>query len=298
MFAEEPRGSDSCEPRPPIGGSGVRGGGGAEPLRAGTVLDRIVDARRAAVARARAEVPLRELQRRVAAAPRRSGRFVQALQAVPPGRLGVIAEVKRASPAKGELGSGLDAARLAEAYARGGAVALSVLTEPEFFHALPDDLARARQAAGLPVLRKDFVVDPWQLYETVLLGADAVLLLVVVLGERTPELAALALELGLEPFVEVHTAAEMAIALASPARIIGINNRDLRTFEVDPTTALRLGPLARRAGRLPAALSGISGPGDLRGLRAAGVRAVLVGESLVRAPDPEAAVRALAEAQV
>jgi indole-3-glycerol phosphate synthase len=205
-----------------------------------------------------------------------------------------MAEVKRASPSAGPLQPGLDPEGLAAAYARGGAAALSVLTEPDFFSARPDDLARARRASGLPTLRKDFVVDPWQVAETALLGADAVLLLVVVLGRDTGAHVDLALDLGITPFVEVHTAEEMEIALGTRAAAIGINNRDLRTFALDPGTAARLAP--RAAGRTVAALSGIRTPEDLRGLAAAGVSAVLVGESLVRATDPERAVRALVEA--
>jgi indole-3-glycerol phosphate synthase len=259
----------------------------------GGFIERIVAARRAAVARAAALRPLAELERALAGRPPVRD-FAGALRRAAPGRLAVIAEVKRASPSAGSLREGADPGALAAAYARGGAAALSVLTEPEFFAAEPGDLERARQA-GLPVLRKDFVVDPWQLYETALMGADAVLLLVVVLGTETGRYVELARALGLEPFVEVHTEAEMEVALTTDAEIIGINNRDLRTFAVDAGTAARLAPAAR--GRTVAALSGVRTPLDLRGLGAAGVRAVLVGESLVRSGDPEAAVRALAEAE-
>jgi|GEM_PF-792170 len=263
---------------------------------AATFLPRIVEARRAAVARARSAVPLPEMARRASSAARDARPFAAALAGAPPGRLAVMAEVKRVSPARGDLQAELDPATLAERYARGGAAALSVLTEPEFFHARPDDLGRARAASGLPTLRKEFVVDPWQVYETAAMGADAVLLLVVVLGQRTPEFVDLCLHLGVEPFVEVHTEEELDIALATRARVVGINNRDLRTFEVDLWTSRRLAPRAAAGGRTVAALSGISGPADTAGLYGAGVRAILVGESLVRAADPEAAVRALATA--
>lgn len=257
-------------------------------------LPEIVQHRRAAVARLCAETPLAEIARRAAAVVRRPRPFGPALRAAGPGHLAVIAELKRVSPASGPLAPGLEPAAVAAAYARGGAAALSVLTEPEFFRARPGDLPAAREASGLPTLRKDFVVDPWQLHETVLLGADAVLLLVVVLGPRTAEFVDLSLDLGLEPFVEVHTAQELEIALGTRASVLGINNRDLTSFAVDATTAARLAP--RAAGRTVAALSGIRGPADLRGLRAAGIHAVLVGEALVRAGDAEGAVRALAEA--
>ena len=257
---------------------------------ADTFLERIVAARRAAVARAQIETP------RPVPQAARPGAFLSALDAVGPDRVAVIAELKRVSPANGALSTDRDPVALGAAYRAGGAAALSVLTEPEFFGARADDLSRCRAAAALPVLRKDFVVDPWQLEETAAMGAEAVLLMVVVLGAETGRYAERALELGIEPFVEVHTAAEMDLALESPARIIGINNRDMRTFEVVAGAARRLAPRAAAAGRRPIALSGIRGPGDLAGLREEGIVGVLVGESLMRAPDPQAAVRALAEA--
>jgi indole-3-glycerol phosphate synthase len=266
--------------------------GRAAPAR--VFLPEIVASRRAALGRLKAETPLPEMARRAAQAHRSPRPFAAALQSARPGRLAVIAEIKRVSPAKGALKAGLDPVALASTYARGGAAALSVLTEPEHFAAQTGDLERARQACGLPCLRKEFIVDPWQLYETAAMDADAVLLMVVVLGAETPRYVDLALELGIEPFVEVHTEAEMRIALATRARVVGINHRDLRTFEMDMGAARRLAPLA--AGRTVAALSGIAGPDDLAGLAGRGVRAVLVGESLVRAGDPERAVRALVEA--
>ena len=272
----------------------MTGPGAFAPVSPWQFLDRIVPARIAAVARAAAEVPLAEMERRAAHTRRDPRPFAQAIASAPAGHLSVIAEIKRASPARGALNTELDPVSQATAYARGGAAALSVLTEPAFFHARAGDLEQARQASGLPCLRKEFIVDPWQLYETAIMGADAVLLLVVVLGEETPRYVDLCRKLGIQPFVEVHTEEEMRIALASTAGAIGINNRDLRTFEVDTATAPRLARHA--AGRTVAALSGIRGPEDLRGLPQAGIRSVLVGESLVRSGDPEAAVRALVEA--
>ena len=264
----------------------------AEPE--GAWLDRIVASRRQAVARSAA----RPAPTTVARVDRRADRqpFLAAVRSAPLGRVAVIAEIKRVSPARGSLRQELDPASLAAAYARGGAAALSVLTEPDFFGAQPDDLPRARAAAGLPTLCKDFVVDPRQLEEAAALGADAVLLLVVVLGQQTGAFVARCRALGLTPLVEVHDEAEMEIALASGAELIGINNRDLRTFTVDPATAVRLAPRAAAAGRTVAALSGIDGPQDLRGLRSVGIVAVLVGTSLVRSGDPEGAVAALVAA--
>ncbi len=250
-------------------------------------LARIVASRRAAVIRGAGEV-------RAATGRAPDGQaFLEALCPRASGRLSLIAEVKRISPARGVLERSLDPAALAAAYARGGAAALSVLTEPEFFGARPGDLEEASAASGLPVLRKDFVVDPWQVEETAAMGCDALLLMVVVLGERTGSYVELCRARGIQPMVEVHTAREMDIALESAAPLIGINNRDMASFEVDPRTARRLAPRAAAQGRTVAALSGITGPADLRGLAEAGVSAVLVGEFLMRSGDPEAAVRSL-----
>jgi indole-3-glycerol phosphate synthase len=266
-------------------------------MGAETFLERIVAARRAAVAVAAAQVPLAEMRRALRGKGEPVRPFLERLRdAAARDGLAVVAEVKRASPSKGPIRPDLDPVALATAYARGGAAALSVLTEPSFFLARADDLPRAR-AAGLPVLRKDFVVDRWQLYETALLPADAVLLIAAVLGAEIPDYVELALQLGLEPLVEVHDASELALALRSRARCIGINNRNLRSFEVDPSLARRLAPEAARAGRTVVAESGIAGPADVADLAAAGVTAVLVGESLVRAADPAAALRRLLGAE-
>jgi indole-3-glycerol phosphate synthase len=240
------------------------------------ILDEIVAAKR------------RELE---AEKPRRP--FRDALRAAP-GRLAVIAELKRASPSRGVLRADWDAVGLARQYVEGGAAALSVLTERRFFQADPLDLGRVREAVGVPLLRKDFVFDPWQVHESVHLGADAVLLIVAVTGAGTAALVDLALEVGLEPLVEVHTEAELEVALRTRARVVGINNRDLRTFETDLAVTRRLAPLAAGEGRTVVTESGINGVEDLEGLAELGVSAALVGESLLRAADPAAAVRALA----
>jgi indole-3-glycerol phosphate synthase len=240
------------------------------------ILDDIVAAKRAEL---EAEKPRRPFLRALAAAP---------------GRLAVVAELKRASPSRGVLRPDWDAVGLARQYVRGGAAALSVLTERRFFQADPLDLGRVRAAVGVPLLRKDFVFDPWQVHESVHLGADAVLLIVAVTGAGTGPLVDLALEVGLEPLVEVHTEAEMEAALATRARLIGINNRDLRTFETDLGVTRRLAPIARGEGRTVITESGIFTAADLEGLAELGVSAALVGESLLRSADPAAAVRALA----
>ena len=209
------------------------------------------------------------------------------------GRLAVIAEIKRRSPSKGDIALHLVASELAEAYQAGGATCLSVLTEWEFFNGSPRDLAAARAATSLPVLRKDFTVNMADVCDARLMGADAVLLIVSALSPGLlGGLFRLAADLGLDALVEVHDEAELDTALSIGATLIGVNQRDLVTFEVDNDRAKRL------ADRIPdgvvkVAESGVSGTDDARRLADAGYHAILVGESLVRAPDPAAAVAAL-----
>jgi indole-3-glycerol phosphate synthase len=261
----------------------------ADP-RVATYLDRIVAAHRDA---ARADT-------------RRLDALIGEARALPPARgfaaalgaagLSVIAEVKRRSPAKGELDSRLDPAALARAYERGGAACLSVLTDREFFGGSPDDLRTARGATALPVLRKDFTVAASDVCDARLMGADAVLLIVAALGDaELLDFHTLAGELGLDALVEVHDEAELDRALAVDARLVGVNQRDLVTFEVDANRAVRVGrALAERGGDVVCvAESGIRGPEDAAALADAGFDAVLVGESLVTSGDPAAAVRAL-----
>lgn len=209
-------------------------------------------------------------------------------------RVSVIAEVKRRSPSKGDLAAIPDPTTLAAAYARGGATAISVLTEPRRFGGSLEDLRAVRGAVATPLLRKDFVVDPYQLHEARAAGADLVLLIVAALDQ--PELEELygeARSLGLTPLVEVHDEAETARAVALGAELIGVNARNLKTLDVDPTTFGRLAPLVPED-RVRVAESGIAGPEDVARFAAQGARAVLVGEALVRDGEPEAAVRAMA----
>ncbi len=256
-----------------------------------TFLDALLDGARERVAVAAAREPLDALRRRAqATAPGPS--LLDALSR--PG-VGVIAEVKRASPSKGPIAPALDAATQAAAYQRGGAVAVSVLTEPSRFGGSLEDLT-AVSAIRVPALRKDFIVDRYQIWEARASGAAAVLLIVAALDDAS--LAGLHAEAGvagLDTLVEVHDEAEAARAAAIGARIVGVNARDLRTFEVDP------GAFARLRARLPdgalaVAESGISSPEQVRDAGVSGAAAVLVGESLVRAPDPAAAVAALVTA--
>ncbi len=208
--------------------------------------------------------------------------------------LSIIAEHKRRSPSAGPIGSGAPVAEVAAAYARGGAAAMSVLTEERHFGGSLADLAAARAACpGLPIIRKDFVVDDYQLREAVAAGADAVLLIVAALDQgRLAELHAGAVALGLDVLVEVHDADELDRALELVPAIVGVNNRDLRDFSVDVGRTLLL------AGRIPdgtvvVSESGLDSPAQLARLRAAGIDAALIGETLMRAADPAGALRAL-----
>jgi len=264
-----------------------------------TYLDRILAAHRAAAAADRRSIDdlLRQATEAAPAGPPRGFRAaIEADLAMAPtaeGRVAVIAEIKRRSPSKGALAPDLVPDVLAKAYQAGGAACLSVLTDGEFFGGSADDLAAARGGTDVPVLRKDFTVGPRDVCDARLMGADAVLLIAAALSHPLlEELLCLSTTLGLDALVEVHDEAEVEAALAAGARLIGVNQRDLVTFEVDPGRAARL------AARIPDGLvrvaeSGIAGPGDARRLAGAGYHAVLVGEALVRSGDPTAAVAAL-----
>jgi indole-3-glycerol phosphate synthase len=220
--------------------------------------------------------------------------FAAALRArIAAGGAAVIAEVKKASPSKGVLRDDFDPAAIARAYAANGAACLSVLTDRQFFQGAPGHLVAARAACALPVLRKDFIVDPYQVYEARAMGADCILLIVAALAlPRLKALEVLARSLGMDVLVEVHDRAELDRALALQTPLLGINNRDLRTFETRLDTTLELLP-AIPPDRLVIAESGILASADVARLRAAGVNAFLVGEAFMRAPDPGAALAAL-----
>ena len=256
-----------------------------------TYLDEILARHRAEAA---ADTRSRdELRSRVVDLPPTRG-FADALRRAD--GLGVIAEVKRRSPSKGDLFPGLDPAGLAAQYRSGGATCLSVLTDTESFGGSPADLAAARAGCDLPVLRKDFTVSALDVLDARLMGADCVLLIAAALDDR--ELAAfhqLAGEIGLDALVEVHDEAELERAVDVGATLVGVNQRDLVTFEVDHDRALRMAS-AFPAGVVSVAESGVRGPDDAASLAAAGYDAVLVGESLVTSGDPGAAVRALRSA--
>jgi len=256
-----------------------------------SVLDEIVANTRAEVARRKAAVPRAALERQcdAAAAPRD---FEGALRPSP-ASVRLIAEVKKASPSRGVLSSGLDPVALATTYASHGAHAISVLTDEKYFQGSLDDLRRVRAAVDVPLLRKDFTIDEYQLWESRAAGADAVLLIVSILEPaRLAELLAAAKGLGLAALVECHTATEVDQALAVGSRIIGINNRDLATFETRIATTLELLPLIP-LGPIVVSESGFFTAADVRRVVVAGAHAILVGEGLVRAADIPAKIREL-----
>lgn len=227
---------------------------------------------------------LRRYERRLA------GRFESALRL--PGHVAVIAELKQASPSAGVIREEGDIAGRIRGYTRGGAAALSILTEEHYFRGSPHLLEAARQHTTLPLLRKDFIIDPYQFEESLSLGADAILLIVALLtGSKLKEFIEQTAELGLDALVEVHDEGEMERAMLAGARIIGINNRNLRTLKVDMDTAKRLVPVLANQGKVIVVESGIREPAQLRDCHRWGADAVLIGEALMRNADAEAAVR-------
>jgi indole-3-glycerol phosphate synthase len=258
-----------------------------------SILDRIVAVKRAEVAAAKKSLPLAKVEAKAqaAAAPRD---FVGALKKrIEASQAAVIAEIKRASPSKGLLREDFVPADLARSYQAGGAACLSVLTDRDFFRGAPEHLEAARAACGLPVLRKDFVIDPYQVLEARVMGADCILLIAACLAAREMrELEALAGRLGMAVLVEVHDAGELDTALQLRTPLIGINNRDLRTFQTRLETTLDLLQYMPE-GRIVVTESGIAAREDVERLRRHGVGAFLVGEAFMRAPDPGAALARL-----
>jgi indole-3-glycerol phosphate synthase len=254
------------------------------------ILDDILARTRTDLATRKAARPLADLEAAAAARPPVRS-LARALRR--PDQIACIAEFKRRSPSAGWIAEAADPAATARAYATGGAQALSILTDGPFFGGGLDDLGAARAACELPVLRKDFIVDRYQIVEARAAGADAILLIVAALSDA--EIAALlaaARDVGMEALAEAHDADEVRRAVAAGAAIIGINNRDLRTFTVDRDLACRLRAQVP-ADRIVVAESGIRDAADVARLRAAGLDAMLVGETLMRAPDPAAALRIL-----
>lgn len=258
------------------------------------ILDEIVARKREEVAAAKVRLPLVELEERVAALEDRPRGFAKALRKMAEaGRTALIAEVKKGSPSKGIIRADFDPVAIARVYQAGGASCLSVLTDERFFFGRLDDLRLIRGEVGLPLLRKDFVCDPYQILEAREAGADAVLLIAAMLeAARLQEFAATARELGLDVLLEVHDEEELGRALETDCELIGINNRDLRTFATDLAVTERLAPRVPED-RLVVAESGIHARRDVERLRAAGAGAFLVGESLMREPEIAAKMKEL-----
>ena len=256
------------------------------------ILDEIIAAKRRELARAQVELPLSELEKRISQR-KPALDFASALRG---DSVRIIAEIKKASPSKGLLSPNFDPFNLAKAYAQGGAAAISVLTETSFFQGALRHLSNIREAPGLdkiPLLRKDFLFSPYQVYESRAFGADAVLLIATILTDEELEfLTFLAHELGMQCLVEVHDRSELQRVIKSPARIIGINNRDLRTFEVNINTTGRLRAMIP-PDRVAVSESGINHREDIDKLREWGVNAALIGEALVTADDIPAKMKEL-----
>ena len=255
------------------------------------ILERIIAVKRQEIAAAKAAVSESALQQQLSSAKAQPGRtprgFVAAIRAKHQmGKPAVISEIKRASPSKGLLRDPYDPATIAIDYEQSGAACLSVLTDKEFFQGLPEHLQAARATCSLPVLRKDFMLDPYQVLQARHWGADCILLIVAALSDgQMQELEAAAMSLGMDVLLEAHDAAELERALACRSPLVGINNRNLRTFETRLETTLDL--VSRVPGdRILVTESGIHGPADVARMRAAGVQTFLVGEAFMRAKSP------------
>ncbi len=250
------------------------------------ILQKILRRKVEEVVERSANVSMRELSKQVEGIPATRG-FIEAIESrLAQGKPGVIAEIKKASPSKGIIREAFHPADIAESYENGGAACLSVLTDADFFQGHENDLKQARAACRLPVLRKDFIIDPYQVYEARVIGADCILLIVAALGDAMlQKLSQLAEQLGMDVLIEVHDAQELERALNLPLKLVGINNRNLRTFEtsLDTTTDL----LARIPDdRIVVTESGIHRTDDVQYMRDHNVNAFLVGEAFMRSPDP------------
>lgn len=249
-------------------------------------LSKIVSQKKVDVAASRKRLPEKQL-REQALLPRDRRPFIQRLAQPGPSGVNIIAEIKRASPSKGLICPDLDPSALAGEYERGGAAALSVLTDRPYFQGSFDDLKSARAATSLPVLRKDFLISSYQLYESSVMGADAVLLIARILSrEQIRDYLDICKELDMDVLVEIHSEEDLEAATVSGARLIGINNRNLKTFETDIATAIRLASLLE-PDQIPVAASGIQNREDIKKNMAFGIWNFLIGESLVRSDNPQ-----------
>lgn len=257
------------------------------------ILDRILARKVEEVAERSARLPLNELAARIADLPDTRG-FAAAIEAtIEAGQPAVIAEIKKASPSKGVIRADFDPLAIAHSYAKGGATCLSVLTDVDFFQGADRFLEQVRAGCDLPILRKDFTIDAYQVYEARAIGADCILLIAAALDdENLMDLSLLAAELDLDVLVEVHDAQELQRALEVPAPLIGINNRNLRSFEVSLQTSIALRP-GVPTDRTLVSESGIATREDVRKLRESGIHAFLIGETFMRAADPGSALKTL-----
>ena len=280
---------------PNTGGTGQEANFPLTPPELGageTILDTIIAHKHTEVQERQARVPQAQIRSRTASAPPPRD-FLAALQTPRLGPVSLIAEVKKASPSAGIIRADFDPVAIAKEYAAAGASCLSVLTDEKFFQGHDDYLQAVRAAVSLPVIRKDFIINDWQVYESRAIGADAVLLIVAALTPtQIADYQAIAHELGMAALVEVHTEAEMEVALRANAKLIGINSRDLNTFVTDLGTVERLAAMVPKDVTLVAE-SGLKTPADVKRVADAGAKAILVGETLMRAEDIGAATRAL-----
>src|SRR3972149_6293929 len=251
-------------------------------MGASNILDRIVQTKREEIDRLKQAMPFGELQSRIKDIPE----CLDLRKAIDGNHCAIIAEVKKHSPSSGSLREDADPCAFALLYEKYGAAAVSVLTDRVFFHGAPEYLVDIKKAVRIPVLRKDFIIDIYQIYESRLMGADALLLISRLLPvEQLREFILIAMSLRMWPLVEVHSREELENALAAGAEIIGINNRDLKTFTTDIKTTIELAPLVP-AGKTLVSESGIHSRKDIETLKKAGIRAFLIGEALMLAPDP------------